>query len=573
MKSSPQEPVQSDPRSLGDVFRQITAKIPDQTAMLIPTNTGGGGYESLSYQNLREVVQRYAATLHFLGFVKGDRLGIFSENCAEWAFLDWACQCLGVIPVPVYASLPGDQAEVILNDAGVKLTFVGAEMQARIPNMPTMPLRGDGSLDQISKSHEVDIARWNAAIDAIEPEDVCTIIYTSGTTGVPKGVMLPHRAALHVIQVVPKEIRLGPGDTFFSFLPMSHVYERVAGQFLPIGTGGTVAYARSLASIGADMQKVKPTVMLCVPRFLESFRDRVTDNVRKASPIRQRLFQIALNQGIKKAKGGVAPLHSLLDRIVMSTVRERTGGRMRFFVSGGAALSPDVAEFYMALGLTILQGYGLTETAGASIVNRPDRNRYWTVGEPLDMEVRLAEDGEVLLRGAGIMLGYYNRPEETSQVLDGDGWFRTGDIGVFEGESLRITDRKKDIIVLANGKNVAPQPLENRLKESPFITEAVVFGDELEFCIGLIVPNATNVRRELGLDDSVPLATREDVRKLIKREVDAANKKGAAYEKVKRFALLENPFTLDSGELTPTFKVKRKYVREKYAEILNEISR
>jgi long-chain acyl-CoA synthetase len=246
---------------------------------------------------------------------------------------------------------------------------------------------------------------------------------------------------------------------------------------------------------------------------------------------------------------------------------------MRFFVSGGAALSPDVAEFYMALGLTILQGYGLTETAGASIVNRPDRNRYWTVGEPLDMEVRLAEDGEVLLRGAGIMLGYYNRPEETSQVLDGDGWFRTGDIGVFEGESLRITDRKKDIIVLANGKNVAPQPLENRLKESPFITEAVVFGDELEFCIGLIVPNATNVRRELGLDDSVPLATREDVRKLIKREVDAANKKGAAYEKVKRFALLENPFTLDSGELTPTFKVKRKYVREKYAEILNEISR
>jgi long-chain acyl-CoA synthetase len=319
------------------------------------------------------------------------------------------------------------------------------------------------------------------------------------------------------------------------------------------------------------MARVRPTVMLCVPRFLESFLDRVTENVRKASPLKQKLFRLALEQGVKKAKGQFAPLQPLLDRLVMSKIRERTGGRMRFFVSGGAALAPHVAEFYMALGLTVLQGYGLTETAGASVVNRPERNKYWTVGEPLAMELKLAEDGEILLRGPGLMLGYYNMPEETAKVIDANGWFHTGDIGEFDGPNLKITDRKKDIIVLANGKNVAPQPIENRLKESPYIQEAVLFGDEMEHCVALIVPAAAAVRSHLGLAETDDLEHHEAVRKLIKSEIDARNRLGANYEAVRRFALIAEPFTIDSGELTPTFKVKRKFVKEKYAERLNSL--
>lgn len=559
-------------RSLGDVLRQRVKEIPDKVAMMVPPEKGNGDFSSITFAQLGERVRQIGGTLKFLGFQKGDRLGLFSENCAEWGQLDWACQCLGVILVPVYSSLPGDQAAQILQDAGAKLTITGTEeMARRIPDFPTMPLKGEGSLIQMSAHHNLSLAEWNEAIDAVEPDDVCTLIYTSGTTGHPKGVMLPHRAAIHVIDVVPKEINLGPGDIFFSFLPMSHVYERVAGQFLPIGTGGTVAYAKNLASIGNDMMKVQPTVMLCVPRFLESFFDRVTDSVKKSSPLKQKLFHFAFAQGVKRAKGEFAPFANLLDKIVMEKVRARTGGRMRYFVSGGAALPPHVAEFYMALGLTVIQGYGLTETAGASIVNRPDRNKYWTVGEPLDIEVKLAEDGEILLRGTTLMLGYYNLPEETAKVIDADGWFHTGDIGEYEGVHLKITDRKKDILVLGNGKNVAPQPIENRLKQSPLIQEAVVFGDGMEYCVALIVPAADRIREALELPENADLTTNESARKLLKSEIDRYNKVGANFEAVKRFAILPHAFTLDSGELTPTFKVKRKFVREKYAEILKSL--
>lgn len=352
-------------RSLGDVLRQRIEENPDKVAMLVPPEKGSEEFTSITYHQLGKRVRQIAGTLRFLGLTKGERLGLYAENSAEWAQVDWACQCLGVILVPVYSSLPGDQAGVILCDAGVKITLTGSEdMARRIEDFPSMPLKGPGSLMQMSEHHELSFADWNAAIDLVGPEDVCTLIYTSGTTGQPKGVMLPHRAAIHVIDVVPREINLGPGDIFFSFLPMSHVYERVAGQFLPIGSGGTVAYAKNLASIGNDMMKVRPTVMLCVPRFLESFFDRVTDSVKKSSPLKQKLFHFAFAQGVKRAKGEFAPFANLLDKVVMEKVRARTGGRMRFFVSGGAALPPHVAEFYMALGLTVLQGMASARRPG-----------------------------------------------------------------------------------------------------------------------------------------------------------------------------------------------------------------
>jgi long-chain acyl-CoA synthetase len=303
---------------------------------------------------------------------------------------------------------------------------------------------------------------------------------------------------------------------------------------------------------------------------LEAFSDRVASAVDKEGGLKKKLFDLGLSQGVKKARGQFAPLAGLTDKLVMSKIRARTGGRLRFFVSGGAALPPHVAEFLLATKLGVLQGYGLTETAGGTCINHPDRNKYWTVGEPLDMELRIAEDGEILLRGPGIMAGYYNLPEETEKVIDADGWFHTGDIGEMEGQSLKITDRKKDIIVLGNGKNVAPQPIENKLKQSPFISEAVVLGDAMDACVALIIPNFEAVRKELGLPEDANLSNNDDARKLIRRELDKTNKTLAPFEMVKKHALLDEPFSQETGELTPTLKVKRKVVKEKFADVIRQ---
>ncbi len=386
---------------------------------------------------------------------------------------------------------------------------------------------------------------------------------------------MPHRAFVHLAETVRNDgrVKINNHDTFYSFLPMSHVYERAAGQFMPIGVGATIAYSKSLAAIASDLIKVKPTYMLCVPRFLESFRDKVLDSVRKSSSTKQKLFAFALDQGIKKAKGEFAPLSGLMDKLVMSKIRERTGGNITAFVSGGAALAPAVAEFYMALGTNILQGYGLTESTGGSFLNRPDNNKYWTVGEPLGCESKIAEDGEILLRGPGIMLGYHNQPEETALAIDAEGWFHTGDIGEFEGKNLKITDRKKDLLVLGNGKNVAPQPIENKLKASEFISEAVVLGDGMEYCIALIIPQFEHVRQHLRLDETTKLSENDLAKALIKSEIDKINKTMANFEFVKKHALLDTPFTVDSGELTPSLKVKRKVVKEKYAAVIATLGR
>jgi long-chain acyl-CoA synthetase len=271
---------------------------------------------------------------------------------------------------------------------------------------------------------------------------------------------------------------------------------------------------------------------------------------------------------VTKARGGFAPLHGLLDKLVGVKIRERLGGRLDKVISGGAALPKHVAEFYLALGINILQGYGLTETAGGSCVNHPRRNKYWTVGEPLAVELKIAEDGEILIRGASVMKGYYNQPEETAKAIDPEGWFRTGDIGEMEGTSLKITDRKKDILVLGNGKNIAPQPIENRIRGSKYISEVVVLGDGMDYCIALILPNSEVIRLELGLGEDAPLQGDASVKALLKKELDKSNSGGAQFEMVKKWALIDEPFSIENGMLTPTLKVKRKVVKAKYAEVI-----
>jgi long-chain acyl-CoA synthetase len=553
-----------DARSLGDMLRRTVERTPDKVAMLSP---GREAFASITYAQLFDRVGRYATVLRGYGIARGDRVCIIAENCAEWAVADWACQCTGVALSPIYPTLPPDQVQYIVEDCGARFVIAGSpELGAKVRDARVIPLSGSGSLEEKSAATQVDPQWLNSEIDATRLDDLATIIYTSGTTGPPKGAMMPHRAFIHVCECAQRSIPLNERDVFLTFLPMSHVYERVAGQCLPIALGATIAYAKSLASLTGDIGRVRPTVMLCVPRFLEAMRDRTLDAVAKMRPMQRRMFHLAMAQGVRRAQGKIAPLAGVLDGLVMKKVRDRLGGRMRYFVSGGAALAPAVAEFYMGCGLTVLQGWGLTETSGGTCINHPDRNTYWTVGESLGMEIKIAADGEILVRGPALMLGYLNRPEETALAIDPDGWFHTGDIGEFEGRNLKITDRKKDLIVLGNGKNVAPQPIENRLRESPFIAEAVVLGDGMEHCVALIVPNADAVRAALRIPDGGCLAENVEVRALIKKEIERVNRTLANFEAIKKHALVETPFSIEGGELTPTLKIKRKVVANKYAK-------
>ncbi len=560
--------------SLGAMLRATVVRCPDRIAQRVP---GKEGFTDVLYTELWRLVGGWASVIEGLGLARGDRMVLLGENSAEWAQIDWACQCLGVVVVPIYPTLPPDQTAYIARDAGARVALCASEELARklagVEGLQTRIFRGVGSLAEEAGAATYDGARLDAAIDAVRPDDPATIVYTSGTTGEPKGAVLSHRAFVHVCVSAQTCIDIRDGEVFLSFLPLSHIFERVAGHCLAVSVGGTTAYNKSLMSLAGEMLTVRPTLLMCVPRFLESFRDRVLDGVAKSPPMRRRLFALALDQGTKRAKGGFAPLFPLTDRLVGEKIRARTGDRFRAFVSGGAALAPAVAEFFLAFRLTVLQGYGLTETAGGTCVNSFVDNRYWTVGAPLDMELRIAEDGEILFRGPGLFSGYWNLSEATAAAIDVEGWFHTGDIGEMEGANLKITDRKKDLLVLGNGKNVAPQPIENKLRFSPLIQEAVVLGDGMESCVALIVPNAEAVREELGLAEGAVLSTNPDVERLVKREVDAVNKTLAHFELVKRFALLDAPFTVEGGELTPTLKVKRRVVRERYADVLDGLRR
>ena len=568
----------SPAQNLGLMLADSCRKHADRIAMLVPE---GKEFREITYAQLGETVRRWASVVESLGIRKGDRICVQSENCIEWAFLDWACQSLGVILVPIYPTLPADQARYIAQDCGAKWIVAGSSEQLEktngLPGASSILLRGQaGALaERAVKSELVEEELWLEGMKQIRPDDVATIIYTSGTTGNPKGAMIPHRAATMIVAAVPEYLPFGPTDRFLSFLPMSHVFERIAGQFLPVGCGASIAYAKSLMTLANDMAATQPTIILCVPRFLEATRDKIMDAASKYPALRKKLFFLALDQGVKRAKGQFAPFAGILDKLVGAKVRARMGGKIRFLVSGGAALPPHVAEFYMAFRLMVLQGYGLTETTAASCVNHPDRNKYWTVGEPLPgVELKIADDGEILIKGASVMLGYYNLPEQTAEAIDKEGWFHTGDIGEWDGANVKITDRKKDLLILANGKNVAPQPIENKLKESEFIQEAVLFGDGSEFVYGLIIPNFERARKHLDAAGAAlpqsdqELVQSEPLRALIREEISRINKTLADFEKVKKHEPIAATFSVESGELTPSLKVKRKVVRERFSEAL-----
>ncbi|MEQ1822384.1 MAG: AMP-binding protein [Fimbriimonadaceae bacterium] len=558
-------------RSLPAMLRDRAHRWPEKTVMRYPE---GKEFKRLSFAELAIKAQAYAAALRNLGVKRGDRVALQSENCVEWSFVDWGCQCLGAILVPIYPTLPADQTQFIVRDAEASLVISGStDQQAKVSDLD-LTKRLLSEIAETASTANMDLADWNKEVDEADPDDVATFIYTSGTTGNPKGVMLTHRNFLHVAKYATDEIGFRDDDTFLTFLPMSHVYERIVGQCLPVYCGATIVYSKGLASLANEMLTSKPTIMLCVPRFLEATMNKFLDGVKKQSPLQQKLFNLALSQGANRAEGKFAPLAGLLDKIVGTKIRARTGGNIRFFVSGGAALPPHVARFYLAFRLCVLQGYGLTETTGGSVVNRPENNKYWTVGEPLGMECTIASDGEILLRGPGIMKGYHNLPEQTAQAIDADGWFHTGDIGEFEGKSLKITDRKKDLLVLANGKNIAPQVIEGKLKESKFIQEVVLFGDGNEYVYGLVIPNFERLKEALGVNGTdEELVGNTEVKAKMKAEIDSVNKSLADFEKVKKHTLVAAQFSIETGELTPSLKVKRKVIKERFAKQLEDLTK
>jgi long-chain acyl-CoA synthetase len=565
-------------------------------------------YEYASYAQVAARVRYLAGGLLKIGIARGDRVAILSENRIEWAITDLACQMIGAISVPLFSTLPSNQVHVILEDSGASLVLVSNASQVkkieqirdRLPALKYVVIcdgEAEGALgfSQLERDGEEYFAarpgEYETTWPAAMPDDVATIIYTSGTSGVPKGVMLCHRNIIANLECIIFSIHLSSEDVFLSFLPLAHVYERTAGHFLPTRLGARIAYCESLFTVDKNLREVQPTIMFCVPRLYESMREKlfsVADNM-PANQKAKYLDALALAQKAGTVRGKLpdaTPL-SLIEKIkykiydakVYSKIRIRFGGRLRYFVAGGAPLPPQLGALFHGLGASILEGYGLTETSPVIAVNRPEEIRLGTVGRVLsNVEVKIESDGEICVRGNSIMKGYWNKPDATAECLTPDGWFHTGDIGELNGGILKITDRKKDLLVLANGKKVAPAPIEMKLTQSPYIAQAVLLGDKMKAVSALIVPRFEAVAKwqheqsndsdNKEQDHQAALLNSPQVLALFKDEIKKYSDGLADFEKIKKWALLSSPFSVENGELTPTLKVKRRVVAEKYSSLL-----
>jgi long-chain acyl-CoA synthetase len=562
---------------------------------------GENDWRDISHRELHERVRRTSLGLQALGLERGQRVAILSENRPEWAQADWASLCAGFTDVPIYDTLPPGQVEYILNDAEVRLIFLSTpkqlekilEVWTQVPTLQyavlfdgesddervlTLGQLMEGGAEQEAAGKGADFRE--RALQT-SPDDVATMLYTSGTTGPPKGVILSHNNIFSNYQACASLFEAGPEDSAVSFLPLSHILERM-GDYWFFAKGVSIAYVHDLQLVAQSLLEVKPTIAVSTPRLYE----KVYDAVRGQTGVKGKLVGWAA--GVASAwtearLSGRSPgawisfQHGLADRIVFRKLRDRMGGRLRFFISGGAPLALHVAKFFYGAKILIFEGYGLTETSPVVSANTHSDMRLGTVGKPVPgTEIMIAEDGEILLRGPQIMVGYYNLPEATAEAIDSEGWFHSGDIGEIDADGfLKITDRKKDLIVTAAGKNIAPQTVENRVKQSPFIDEAVMIGDRRPYPILLVVPNQVKLQEwasgsGIGLTGAALL---EDGRVRSKIEEEALGNMAdfARFERPKKVALLSGEFTVESGVLTPTQKVKRRVVQERFSDVIESL--
>jgi long-chain acyl-CoA synthetase len=563
-----------------------------------------GAFRPVSSREFAEAGREIALGLVALGMERGDRIGLLSETRLEWAQADMGILTAGLVNVPVYPTLTAKTVEYILEDASTRVLFAADPEQAAKADRFAAgradfrvvlfegTREGAMTFDELRQrgrrlaADDPELYRKRAA--RTNPDDLATLIYTSGTTGRPKGVMLSHRNIVSNVKAGLERIAVVEGDTALSFLPLSHILERMAGLYLMVEAGVSIAYAESVDAVADNMREVRPTVMVSVPRLYEKIYSRIFDAAMEGGAAKRNIFFWAERVGLARAKALLAgkrvPWHvacqfAIADRMVFAKLRARTGGRLRLFVSGGAPLAPEIAEFFYAAGLPILEGYGLTETSPVIAVNTFEELRIGTVGKPVPgVDVRIAEDGEIVVRGPNVMLGYYNLPEETAETVR-DGWLYTGDIGHLDEDGyLAITDRKKDLLVTAGGKNVAPQPIENNLKTDPFITNAVVIGDKKPYLVALIVPDFQHLEsyariKGFSYDNMHDLVNHPRVQDVMRRRIDRHQAHAASFESIKKFHILDRELTIEADELTPTLKVKRKEVIEKFAAEIEALYR
>ena len=597
------------PNTIGAAFREAAARYPRKPALRFKGEDGE--YRSISFEALRDSVDRLAASLARLGVTKGDRVAVFAYHGPEWVMADLASLELGAVIVPLYHTLSPSAAKYILNDSACKLIFVeGKELfgvieaiRGEIPSLEHVVVFDEAGIEKggtylkfadltaegLEGGHGESRGERaaGAALPPISPGDPATIVYTSGTTGTPKGVVLSHGNILFDAFAALRRFEVGPEDTFLSFLPLCHMIGRTCGYYSMLFAGATIAYAEGISTIVSDVQAIRPTIIIVVPRIVEKIYEAVEQKVMEAPLIRRRLVFAAvrcLNERVNRTYRGDSVPFSLrvrcafYDRLVASKFRKIAGGRLRLLVSGGAPLDRKLAKTLHVLGFNIVEGYGLTETAPIVCAATVEDNRLGTVGKPLDgVEIKIGESDEILVRGPNLMCGYFNMPEETAKAIDGDGWFHTGDQGRFDaGGNLAITGRIKELIVTSYGKKVAPVPIEAEIVKSPYIDQVLLYGDSKKFITALVVPQREMIERyaqENGVaaGDYTELLARREIRDLIAAEIERASAELAPFEKARAFELLAEGFTVANELLTPTLKLRRQRIVERYRDAIDAL--
>lgn len=586
--------------SIAQLFFDACQQFDKKDAVLVKTD---GTYKPISHRFWRQRVNHFARGLISLGVQIDEKVAILAETRFEWTIADLGIVCAGGVNVPIYPTSSVDDIAYILdNSDAVGVVASSAEqidkllsIKDQLPKLRFIivmdklddPPSGVEQMTDIEYhgSQEDNDHVFEARYKARGKDDLLTLIYTSGTTGRPKGVMLSHGNLIANVRGCEPYMAFDEHDIHLSHLPLSHVLERMGGYYTMVFRGVTIAYAEDIKTVSENIMEVQPTILVSVPRLFEKIYAKIMTGVQDGGFIKRKLFGWAMNTGRKavpyfskgeRPEGWLGKKWDLADKVVYSKVKEKTGGRLRFLISGGAPLSKEVAEFFMGMNMIICEGYGLTETSPVLTINHADWCKPGTVGPPIEgVEIKIADDGEILARGDNVMRGYYKNPEATAEVIV-DGWFQTGDIGVIDSDGfLRITDRKKDIIVTSGGKNIAPQPLENQLKLSTMIEQAVVIGDKRNFISALVSPPwetvATWATAKGWPTDPLTLANHQPLIDLIQKEIDHYQKEFAHYEMVKKFRILPALLSVESGELTPSMKVKRRIVNERYKPLIDEM--
>jgi long-chain acyl-CoA synthetase len=565
-----------------------------------------GHYTDIRWTEFGERVRSFSRGLLALGLRKGDNVALVSRNRPEFAYSDLGILSAGGVTVAIYTSSTPHDIAYIINHSEARFLIVDSveqlkriqQVRAQLTRLEKIilidepPSPADPDLISFAavcelgnKLTDAERAEWERGLARIGPDDLIAIIYTSGTTGPPKGALLTHRNVLSVLKSSYELYgELADDETFISYLPLAHSLERIGCQFMPIYIGGCIGYAESLETVGDNIREVRPTLILGVPRFFEKVYNRIIEAVEAGPPLRKKIFYWAVRVGeaYNRARDGQRQpgpwlqfKYRIAKKLVFDRMKERMGGRVRVLISGGAPLNRKIAEFFYSLGLVILEGYGATETAAPATMNRPGRFRFGTVGTAIPgVDIKLADDGEILIRGDSVFKGYYKDPEATRRTLV-DGWYYSGDIGRFDEEgNLVITDRKKDLIITAAGKNIAPQNIENFFKTDPRISEMVVLGDKRKYLVALIVPNPELMKEyaaknKIAYDAYAELVRHPRTQALIDGIVAEKNRELASYEKIKKYTILDHEFSIEAGHLTPTMKVKRKVVAERYKDLID----